>query len=399
MAILKKKIFQTILVLLPSIAINFFTLSLIDINDNLSNFSTILILLFNAVNIFLSYIFYKNSFRVLVIFTCYCLFLFLIFDFTLEKIINKDSIIKEDKNLGWILEKNKEVTFNQQTFKGNYYQANYKSSKIDGFREFGKINSKKRVLVFGDSYTAGPYSSNEKMYYSIAKNLLEEKKMTYEWFVLGSPGYGTAQQYLILKDNLAKVNPDIIIHQFCINDFFDNSMRISELSTTQNQYLRRPYIVNNKIKKVTGIIPTTYRFFFKYSFVFKKFDQIYTFRNIVKHGRYTKKIDNELIDETINNTKNLIYKIRELVGLDVPYFSINCPDKNNDHLSKYWQSIIYDVKGYPIIEPSEVIIKMKDAGHDVHYEDGGHLNDYGNEIYGKLLAKEMIRVLEKHNNE
>ena len=398
MAILKKKIFQTILVLLPSITINFFTLSLIDINDNLSNFSTIYVLLFNAVNIVLSYIFYKKSFRVLVIFTSYCLFVFLIFDFTLEKIINKDSIIKEDKNLGWILKKNKEVTFNQQTSKGNYYQVNFKSSKIDGFREFGKINSKKRVLLFGDSFTLGPFSSNEKMYYSIAKNLLEEEKMTYEWFVLGGPGYGTAQQYLILKDNLSKVNPDIIIHQFCVNDFFDNSMRISELSTTLNQYLRKPYIINNKIKKVTGIIPATYRFFFKYSYIFKKFDQIYTYRNIVKHGRFTKKIENELIDEAINNTKNLIYKIRELVGPDVPYLSINCADKNNNYLTKYWKNIIHDINGYPIIA-SEVIIKMKDDGYDVNNEDGGHLNDYGNEIYGKLLAKEMIRVLEKHNNE
>lgn len=395
MAILKKKIFQTILVLLPSITINFFTLSLIDINDNLSNFSTIYVLLFNAVNIVLSYIFYKKSFRVLVIFTSYCLFVFLIFDFTLEKIINKDSIIKEDKNLGWILKKNKEVTFNQQTSKGNYYQVNFKSSKIDGFREFGKINSKKRVLLFGDSFTLGPFSSNEKMYYSIAKNLLEEEKMTYEWFVLGGPGYGTAQQYLILKDNLSKVNPDIIIHQFCVNDFFDNSMRISELSTTLNQYLRKPYIINNKIKKVTGIIPATYRFFFKYSYIFKKFDQIYTYRNIVKHGRFTKKIENELIDEAINNTKNLIYKIRELVGPDVPYLSINCADKNNNYLTKYWKNIIHDINGYPITEPSEVIIKMKDDGYDVNHEDGGHLNDYGNEIYGKLLAKEMIKILKK----
>ena len=105
----KRKIFQTILILLPSFAINFFTLSLVDLNNNLSNFSIILVSLFNCTNFFLSYIFYKNSFKVFFIFSFYCLFLFLIFDFTLEKVINKNSIIKEDKNLGWILKKNKEV--------------------------------------------------------------------------------------------------------------------------------------------------------------------------------------------------------------------------------------------------------------------------------------------------
>ena len=289
MVILKKKIFQTILILLPSFAINFFTLSLMDINNNLSNFSTILVLLFNGVNFFLSYIFYKNSLKVFVIFSCYCLFLFLMFDFTLEKIVNRDSIIKEDKDLGWILKKNKEIIFDQQTFKGNYYKVNFKSSKIDGFREFGEINSKKRVLVIGDSYTAGPYSSNEKMYYNVSKNLLEEQNLIYEWFVGGGSGYGTLQQYLFLKENLSKVKPHIIIHQFCINDFFDNNIKIGSLSTTQNQYLRRPYLVNDKIKKVSGIIPITYRFFYKYSFIFKKFDQIYTYRNIVKMDAIRKK--------------------------------------------------------------------------------------------------------------
>ena len=395
MVVLKKKIFQTILIILPSFAINFFTLSLIDLNNNLSNFSTILVLLFNGINFFLSYIFYKNSFKVFFIFTFYCLFLFLLFDFTLEKIINKNSIIKEDKNLGWILKKNKEIIFNQQTFNGNYYKVNFKSAKIDGFREFGEFNSKKRVLVIGDSYTAGPYSSNEKMYYNVSKNLLEEQNLIYEWFVGGGSGYGTLQQYLFLKENLSKVKPHIIIHQFCINDFFDNNIKIGSLSTTQNQHLRRPYLVKNKIKKVSGIIPTTYRFFYKYSFIFKKFDQIYTYRNIAKNGRYIKKIDKNLINETIENTQNLIYKIRNLVGTDVVYFSINCADKNNNYLTKYWQNIIHDINGYPIIEPSEVIIKMKDDGYDVNHEDGSHLNDYGNEIYGKLLAKEMIKILKK----
>ena len=395
MVILQKKIFQSLLILLPSFGINFFTLSLMDLDDNLSNFSTILVLLFNTVNFFLSYIFYKNSFKVFVIFTCYCSFLFLIFDFTLEKIINKNSITKDDKNLGWILKKDKKITFDQQTFKGAYYTVNYRSSKIDGFREFGEINSKKRVLVFGDSYTAGAYSSNEKMYYNIAKNLFEEQNLIYEWFVAGGSGYGTLQQYLFLKENLSKVKPHIIIHQFCINDFYDNDIKIGSLSTTQNQYLRRPYLINGEIKKVSGIIAKTYRFFFKYSFIFKKFDQLYTYRNITKHGRYTKKIDVELINEAIDNTKSLIYKIRDLVGPEILYFSINCADKNNNYLAEYWQNIIYDINGYPIIEPSEVIIKMKDEGHDVNQEDGGHLNDYGNEIYGKLLAKEMIRILKK----
>ena len=40
----------------------------------------------------------------------------------------------------------------------------------------------------------------------------------------GGGGYGTLQQYLLLKKYFNKINPDIIIHQFCENDFEINGL-------------------------------------------------------------------------------------------------------------------------------------------------------------------------------
>ncbi len=36
---------------------------------------------------------------------------------------------------------------------------------------------------------------------------------------------------------------------------------------------------------------------------------------------------------------------------------------------------------------------MKKINEDVNHEDGGHLNDNGNKIYGELTALGMLRII------
>ena len=79
------------------------------------------------------------------------------------------------------------------------------------------------------------------MYYDYIKNNFNKNNFDYEFFVMGAAGYSSAQQLLLLKKYFKIINPKIILHQFCVNDFFDNSVEIRKLSTTQNQYLRSPY--------------------------------------------------------------------------------------------------------------------------------------------------------------
>lgn len=389
----KKKIIFVFLIS-PSILFNYITLTFLDHNNDLSNFSTLFIIVFNLANIIFGVIYYRFSLKVFLSFFIYCIVLFLIFDFTLEKIINKKSINKEDHELGWTLKPNKDINFPQKTFKGEEYIVKFKSSSIDGFREYGNLNSKnKKILVIGDSYTGGPYASDHKMYYSIIRKIFDKNSYDFEWFVMGASGYGTAQQFLLLKKHYNTIKPNIILHQFCVNDFFDNSINISKLSTAHDQYLRRPYYKNEKIFKVDNAFSKIYRFLFKNSFIFKKIDQIYSYKQFRSFGRFKKEIPQNMIIETINNTQILFTKIREVVGDETLYFSINCADKNNNHLTVEWMKIIKNINGFPIVEPGNKLIELKEKGIDVNHEDGGHLNTYGNEIYGEITASKMIDIM------
>ena len=80
----------------------------------------------------------------------------------------------------------------------------------------------------GDSFTVGPYASDDQMYSSEIKKIFKKNNLNYNWFVMGSAGWGTLQQYMYLEKKINNIKPDILIHQFCDNDFVNNSMKIEE---------------------------------------------------------------------------------------------------------------------------------------------------------------------------
>ena len=81
-----------------------------------------------------------------------------------------------------------------------------------GFRCNRDISEKKdpdkfRILVFGDSYTAGDGVSNGKRY----SDLLESMIPNSEVYIFGLSGTGTDQQYLIFKEFAKAIEYDLVI--------------------------------------------------------------------------------------------------------------------------------------------------------------------------------------------
>ena len=97
-----------------------------------------------------------------------------------------------------------------------------------------KSEAKQRVLVFGDSFTAGDGVSNTKRY----TDVLEKKLTNLEVFNYGLPGTGTDQQYLTFHEIENKTDSDLIV------------ISIQVENITRNLKKNWPWVVENEIKSV-----------------------------------------------------------------------------------------------------------------------------------------------------
>ncbi len=179
---------------------------------------------------------------------------------------------------GWQPEANSEVNWNMPHINGTKKRVLIKYYDY-GFKRWGDINSNKsKILVIGDSFTEMFYVSNGQEYYSY----LEKAFPGYEFFVYGASGYGTLQEYMVLNDTFDLIKPDIILWQFCGNDFINNLHSYESKVFLNNNRVYRPYFENGNIiyKKPRPLwwLRKYSRFF---AFVLEKYDNIFFEKNVI----------------------------------------------------------------------------------------------------------------------
>ena len=157
----------------------------------------------------------------------------------------KPSIYKNNLELGWQLRPNLQRNFVQHDLNGNEYSVDF-STNSDGVRTFGSnTNAPNRILVLGDSFTGEPTASNNKMWFAeMARTLAKQSNTSLDQFYVwaaGAGGYGTYQNFLLLKRILATIKPTLVVLQFCANDFSNNHFEWESLGIVRNQSMRRPY--------------------------------------------------------------------------------------------------------------------------------------------------------------
>lgn len=117
------------------------------------------------------------------------------------------------------------------------------SKSPQGFRAFGAVTtSKPKIFVLGDSFTEALQVSDEQTYYALLGRALG-----CEIFAAGSGGYGSLQEYMLLDQYFDEIHPDLILWQFCYNDFMDNCYNLSMQWKAGSLSLERPYWENGRV--------------------------------------------------------------------------------------------------------------------------------------------------------
>jgi len=304
----------------------------------------------------------------------------------------KPSVYRYSDKLGWEIKKNYEIKLNQADYYSQKYQVDYSTDEF-GARTLGnKINSDYSILVIGDSFTMDPYTSNSLSWFGIFKDKIERKinKKTII-YAIGGGGYGTNQQYLktikFLKDS--NLNPDMVLLQFCVNDFMNNSYDWEVKSENYNQYLRRPYLNNNN----HFFFHTTFLSKIVRSEIFSYFtspNYIFMIAGILKQRYFSEEIDFQIKKESIKTTLILIKKLGKLFNTK-NFYIFNCKE-GSTYPENNWYEVLQETNEIILKNPS---LKMKEISKTkpIFFKDGGHYNELGNQYLGNFVFLEVEKYL------
>jgi len=299
---------------------------------------------------------------------------------------NSIHVVTFDHEVGWIPAPNYIFKGNKIDASGTSYVVTITTDK-HGFRRFGnpEEKEKKKVFFLGDSFTHALQASDNKTYYGLLGTSLP-----IEVFAFGVDGYGTLQETMILERFYDKIQPDIIIFQFCGNDFINNSYELELKSTRNNNGMRRPYFTETAvIYKTPKPLPFIHDFINTYSrflcFTINRFDQL-------KARHLASVEDCILADDThtefktsVAITEQIVQNMRKHIpsSTDIYAFSVddtfpfydafkNIAGRNNIHF----------IDGIP-----QAIRSAEQRGLTTRFADNAHWNETGHQIAAKVLRQ------------
>jgi lysophospholipase L1-like esterase len=312
-----------------------------------------------------------------------------------QHILNHKSFktIALDEEFGWLPVPNYRYSGELLDAAGKNYSVEIQTDDA-GFRMFGNPleKSRKRVLFLGDSFTHAMHVSNEKTYYGLLK-----KSLDLEVFSLGVEGYGTLQEYMLLDKFLDEISPDIVVLQFCENDFINNSYDLELRSGTNNNGFRRPYFKNNEVYyKVPSSYPAIHQFAANHSqflyFIFIRIDRLRApLPNSAEsaEGIISKQgMSYPLFRDSVEITEQLMRKIRKRVPEHIPIllFSTQNIFPYHDELKRLSEK--NDIRFTD--QPSVALRAAERKGITTTAQDGAHWNNAGHQIVADVLKRYFL---------
>lgn len=97
---------------------------------------------------------------------------------------------------------------------------------------------KKRIIFVGDSLTYGWLIPLEDTYHKQLERILRSRGYKVETMGMGVVGYNLVQEYFMVKETVAKFNPDIMVMQIGPNDF---ERTLTVKTANQGKLLLTPY--------------------------------------------------------------------------------------------------------------------------------------------------------------
>ncbi|MFH1402913.1 MAG: hypothetical protein ABIH11_01425 [Candidatus Altiarchaeota archaeon] len=247
-----------------------------------------------------------------------------------------------------------------------------------GFKRWGDPDSdRKKMLVIGDSYTHMMWTPNGEEYYAY----LEEEFDDMEFFVFGASEYGPLQEYLIIDDYYDAIKPDVILWQFCGNDYRNSNHVLDSAYYPCNNRHARPYLEGDDI---VYRYPTPLSWVRMKSRAAKSIVGLY--ENYVQARRCGAEdilpASPELEADAFNTTLRIMMMVRERVG-DTPIYLFS-----TDNMTWREEEICRAADMACIPGVAEHLLEKESEGVRTTYRPlDGHWTPDGNKYVGEYLAE------------
>lgn len=134
--------------------------------------------------------------------------------------VGEDTVVKPDSLLGYAHLENQRLTYRQEGF------SESKTNSL-GFRErefhLQKTPGITRICVLGDSMTVGMEVQPDQTFSRLLENRLNKQcSSKYEVLNCGMSGYGTGQEYLLFRQRVEQLKPDLVVLAYNLGDIDDN---------------------------------------------------------------------------------------------------------------------------------------------------------------------------------
>ena len=301
-----------------------------------------------------------------------------------------------DQELGWKATEHYREALVEKTKGGQLYPVRRSQTRY-GFRQFGDLNSNRlKMLVIGDSFTHAAAASDERTYHALLSKLLD-----IEVFAYGAGGYGTLQEFLVFDRYLDIIRPDVILWQYCVNDFINNDNDLERRSLINNNGWIRPYWRDGQIAllspkessvQMRDWINHHSRFLY---FIVSRIDRLRALntRDTVEVDIEAEGMRHPGFLRAVHVTDELMGRVRARAG-GRPIMAFDCV-----HAEPYDQAFREISTHYAITYWDDIGAVVRDAdqrGEDVYASDGGHWNERGHELVAQALATHIRAELSAH---
>lgn len=291
---------------------------------------------------------------------------------------------------GWRATPHYAVRGTRRNSDGSPYDAEA-SFDARGFRVFGDPASPhRRILVLGDSFTQAVEVSDDKTYAAIIG-----RSQGAELFVYGVGGYGTLQEYLSLDAYLEQIQPDILLWQYCSNDFVNNVPELERDSIFSNNGLVRPYRVDGEtIYLLPKADPlglrslTTRHSRFAY-WALSRWDIVQARFLVTPIGTVERDIEQQGFQHAgfsraVEVTDRLMAEVRRRAG-GVPIVGFSCDDRWPYHGALEHISERHGILFAPV---GRVVDEAEQRG-SISKMDDGHWNEHGHRLAAEVIETRL----------